>query len=81
MKRDDQQIKIATLRDRKKTLSNFVKEFKTGDEKTLSQRNITRRLKDNGVMSKIYAKKPMLSKKNVKDILHFAAEYCNFDTK
>ena len=43
------------------------------------RRTITKRFKGNGIMLKIQAKKPLLSKKNVKNRLHFATEYLNFD--
>ena len=36
-KRDDQQIKFAALRDRKKTLTNLTKEVQTDNGKTISK--------------------------------------------
>ena len=36
-KRDDEQIKFAALRDRKKTLNNIAKEVETNDGMTISK--------------------------------------------
>ena len=79
-KRDDRWIKFAARRDKKEIQTNLAKEIKISDRKTLSRKTITRKLKENGIMSKIRAKKPLLSQNNVKNKLYFRAEYY-FDTK
>ena len=58
--RDDQRIKFAALRDRKKSLISWVRDFKIYGGKTLSRRTITRKQNKNEKMSKICAKKPLL---------------------
>ena len=73
-KGDGQRIKFSSLTDRNKTLTYLAKEFKTSDRLILYWSIITRKLKENVIISEIYAKKPLLSTRNVTDRLHFATE-------
>lgn len=79
--RDDRHLKMTVLQQRKKTLTKVAEDFRTSDNKVVSRRTITRRLKEAGFSSKRCAKKPLLSKKNVTDRLTFLQLYGHHDSQ
>ena len=79
--KENHRFKMIVLKDRKKTYVDHSKEFKTADEKSLSRKTISRRMKEMGFSSKRCAKKPLLSKKNINDRKTFSSCYGKKDAE
>ena len=78
--RDDYRLKMAVLRDWKKTFVDHAKQFKTVNRNSLSRTTISR-IKEMGFASKRCAKKPFLTKKNINNGKMFASCYGEKDTE
>lgn len=73
--KDDRRLKLTVLKDRKISLKALAQNFTTASGRKVSRQTITRRLARQGFSSRRCAKKPLLSKKNIKDRLRFLTEY------
>ena len=73
--RDDRRLKRTVSQHPKTTFTNLAKDFKTEKGDSISRKTIARRLKQAGFSSKRCLKKPLLSKKNVKDRRKFFSPY------
>lgn len=72
---DDRRLKFTVLKERKVSLQKLANEFVTASGKKVSRRTIARRLAMYGFKSKRCARKPFLSRKNIRDRIEFHKRY------
>ncbi|ROL45393.1 Transposable element Tcb2 transposase [Anabarilius grahami] len=73
-KRQDRLLKRIQLRDRSATSAELAQEWQQAGV-SASARTVRRRLLEDGLVSRRAAKKPLLSKKNIRDRLIFCRKY------
>ncbi|RXN05697.1 testis-expressed sequence 2 -like protein [Labeo rohita] len=73
-KRQDHLLKRIQLRDRRATSAELAQEWQQAGV-SASARTVRRRLLEDGLVSRRAAKKPLLSKKNIRDRLIFCKKY------
>ncbi|RXN21029.1 transposase-like protein [Labeo rohita] len=73
-KRQDRLLKRIQLRDRSATSAELAQEWQQAGV-SASARTVRRRLLEDGLVSRRAAKKPLLSKKNIRDRLIFCKKY------
>ncbi|RXN12061.1 transposase-like protein [Labeo rohita] len=73
-KRQDHLLKRIQLRDRSTTSAELAQEWQQAGV-SASARTVRRRLLEDGLVSRRAAKKPLLSKKNIRDRLIFCKKY------
>ena len=73
-KRQDRLLKLIQLRDRGTTSTELVQEWQQAGV-SASACTVRRRLLEGGLVSRSAAKKPLLSRKNIRDRLTFCKRY------
>ena len=73
-KRQDRLLKLIQLRDRGTTSTELAQEWQQAGV-SASARTVRRRLLEDGLVSRRAAKKPLLSRKNIRDRLIFCKRY------
>ena len=73
-KRQDRLLKLFQLRDRATTSAELAQEWQQAGV-SASARTVRRRLLEEGLVSRRAAKKPLLSRKNIRDRLIFCKRY------
>ena len=73
--REDREIVRMSMKDRFETAASISREFSKTSGKSISRDSVSRRLKDRGLYAMVPLSKPLVSKKNQKTRLAFAAKH------
>ena len=79
-KRQDRLLKLIQLRDQGTTSTELAQEWQQAGV-SASARTVRRRLLEDGLVSRRAAKKPLLSRKNIRDRLIFDKRYRDWTTE
>lgn len=72
---DKRYLKLSALRDRRKTLAVLTEDFNRGRQMPVSHSCVNRALTSWSLIGRVAARKPLLSKRNVKKRLAFAKQH------